>query len=212
MRRIVFPAVSEATEDGLVAIGGDLEVDTLLTAYAQGIFPWPISPEFPLAWFSPDPRGILSFADLHVPRSFQKFLKHSPYDIRFDHAFPEIIRRCATVTRPGQPDTWITPDIIHGYCQLFQAGHAWCVGAWHDERLVGGLYGVKLAQFRSGESMFTLEDNAGKECLLTAIERFKSEGCDWLDTQMVTPVVKSFGGLEVPREQFLRLLGTALKN
>lgn len=211
MRKIVFPSVDTATEDGLVAIGGDLATDTLETAYRQGIFPWPLSPEFPLAWFSPDPRGVLRFDHLHLPRSLQKFLKKSPYDIRFDTSFVEIIRLCATVKRVDQPNTWITPGIIEGYSQLFNAGKAWCVGAWLGQRLVGGLYGVKFANFRSGESMFTVEDNAGKECLLRAVERFRSEGVTWLDTQMVTSVVKSLGGEEIARVEFLELLKKSLE-
>lgn len=206
MRRIVFPPVESATEDGLVAIGGDLETDTLEAAYRQGIFPWPISVEFPLAWFSPDPRGVLVFSELHVPRSLQKFLKKSPLEIRFNTSFEEIVRLCASVQRLGQPSTWITPAIIQGYAKLFTQGNAWCAGAWSGQRLVGGIYGVKFGRFRSGESMFTIEDNAGKECLVKAIEQCQIEGVTWLDTQMVTPVVKSLGGREIPRAQFLAML------
>lgn len=206
MRKVVFPPVESATEDGLVAVGGDLQADTILEAYSRGIFPWPLSPEFPLAWFSPDPRGILEFKDMHVPKSLQKFLKKSPFEIRHDVSFTEIIRLCAVIPRKDQPSTWITPDIISGYTTLFEQGFAWCTGAWLDQRLVGGLYGVKLGPFRSGESMFTLEDNAGKECLVTAIERFKQEGISWMDTQMVTPVVKSLGGKEIDRKVFLAML------
>lgn len=210
MRKIVFPPIENATEDGLVAVGGDLAVDTLETAYYQGIFPWPISPEFPLAWFSPNPRGILHFEDLHVPKSLQKFMKKSPYEIKFNTDFLEIIKRCASVTRMGQPNTWITPEIIDGYYNLFLNQKAWCMGAWKNQELVGGVYGVRFGCFRSGESMFTLEDNAGKVCLLKAIDIFKTEQVTWLDTQMVTPIVKSFGGREVPRNEFIELLKKVL--
>ncbi|MBY0515738.1 MAG: leucyl/phenylalanyl-tRNA--protein transferase [Bacteriovoracaceae bacterium] len=206
MRKIVFPPVEMATEDGLVAVGGDLKTDTLIEAYRQGIFPWPLSLDFPVAWFSPNPRGILDFKDLHVPKSLQKFLKKSPFEIKMNKSFQEIIRLCAVVPRKDQPSTWITPEIIQGYSELFELGHAWCVGAWLGQRLVGGLYGVKLGEFRSGESMFTLEDNAGKACLLHAIEIFKSEGVQFLDTQMVTNVVESVGGKYIPRQEFLARL------
>lgn len=210
MRRIEFPPIENATEDGLVAVGGDLEIDTLETAYSEGIFPWPISPEFPLAWFSPNPRGILRFDELHVPRSLQKFMKKSPFEIRFNSNFLEIIKKCASVTRMGQPNTWITPDIIAGYHNLFLNQKAWCVGAWRNGSLVGGLYGVKFGCFRSGESMFTLENNAGKECLIKAIDLFKTEQVSWIDTQMVTPVVKSLGGREIPRSEFIAMLKKVL--
>lgn len=206
MRKVVFPPVEAATEDGLVAIGGDLQADTILEAYSRGIFPWPLSPEFPLAWFSPDPRGILEFKDMHIPKSLIKFLKKSPFDIKHDTSFAEIIRLCAVVPRKDQPSTWITPDIIQGYTTLFEQGYAWCCGAWIGQRLVGGLYGVKLGAFRSGESMFTLEDNAGKAALLAAAERFQLEGIGWMDTQMVTPVVKGLGGKEIDRKVFLAML------
>ena len=206
MRRIVFPPVESATEDGLVAVGGDLKTDTLLEAYSRGIFPWPLSPEFPLAWFSPNPRGVLVFDEMHVPKSLAKFLKKSPFEIKHDTSFREIIQLCGAVTRKDQPSTWITPDIIHGYEALFNLGHAWCTGAWHGQRLIGGLYGVKLGAFRSGESMFTLEDNAGKIALIAAIDRFKADQVTWMDTQMVTPVVKSLGGREIDRKVFLAML------
>ncbi len=206
MRKVVFPPVEAATEDGLVAVGGDLQADTILEAYSRGIFPWPLSPEFPLAWFSPDPRGILEFKDMHVPKSLIKFLKKEPFEIKHDTSFAEIIRLCAVVPRKDQPSTWITPDIIHGYTTLFEQGYAWCCGAWMGQRLVGGLYGVKLGAFRSGESMFTLEDNAGKAALLAATERFQLEGISWMDTQMVTPVVRGLGGKEIDRKVFLAML------
>ncbi len=206
MRKIVFPPISEASEDGLVAIGGDLEVDTLLEAYGQGIFPWPLSVDFPLAWFSPDPRGVLEFSEIYVSRSLQKIMKRDLFEFRYNTSFLEIIKLCAVVPRKNQPTTWITPQIIEGYHQLHLAGHAWCVGAWQGQRLVGGVYGVKINRFRSGESMFTLEDNAGKLCLLYAIELFENEGIEWLDTQMVTPVVENLGGDYIPRDEFLEKL------
>lgn len=206
MRRVVFPPVEAATEDGLVAVGGDMLPDTIIEAYLHGIFPWPLSPDFPLAWFSPDPRGILDFKDIHIARSLEKFLKKSPFEVKHDTSFSEIMRLCAIVPRKDQASTWITPDIMNGYSALFKQGHAWCTGAWLGQRLVGGLYGVKLGAFRSGESMFTLEDNAGKECLVAAIERFKSEGVTWMDTQMVTPVVRGLGGKEIDRKVFLAML------
>ena len=210
MRKIVFPPISQASEDGLVAIGGDLETDTLLTAYSQGIFPWPLSVDFPLAWFSPDPRGVLEFSEIYLSRTLQKVMKKELFEFRYNQSFLEIIKLCAVVPRKDQPTTWITPQIIEGYHRLHEAGYAWCVGAWQGQRLVGGVYGVKLEKFRSGESMFTLEDNAGKLCLLYAIAIFEEEGIEWLDTQMVTPVVETLGGTYIPRETFMEKLNLAI--
>lgn len=209
MRLVVFPPVEEATEDGLVAVGGDVEVDTLRAAYERGIFPWPISVEFPLAWFSPDPRGVLDFSELHISRSFEKFLKKNPFSISFNKDFSQVIRTCAQVQRKGQRDTWITPEIISGYEKLFEAGEAYSVEVWEEERLVGGLYGVVMGDFVSGESMFMKADNASKYALFGLIQHLSTRGIHWLDTQMVTNVVEQFGGKYIPREMFLKRL-TAL--
>lgn len=203
MRRIVFPPVEDATEDGLVAIGGDLEVDTLITAYQSGIFPWPVSIDLPLAWFSPDPRGILELEELHLSKSFLKFLKKNPYQVSFNQAFDEVINQCARTQRKNQPSTWITPDIISGYEKLFKNELAYSVEVWRDKELVGGLYGVSMGNFISGESMFTKEDNASKYALYALLMRLKDKGIPFLDTQMVTSVVEGFGGKYISREEFL---------
>lgn len=210
-RKIVFPPVETASEDGLVAVGGDLEIDTLLEAYHQGIFPWPISTyplnvDMPHTWFSPNPRGLLQFKDLHVSRSFIKFLKKTPYHVTFNYAFADVINQCAQMVRKDQPGTWITPDIIDAYTDLFHAGYAYSVEVWDQERLVGGLYGVIMGEFVSGESMFMLEDNASKQGFYTLLVHLKDKGINWVDTQMVTPVVQQFGGKYVPRPVFLKLL------
>lgn len=210
-RKIVFPPVEAANEDGLVAVGGDLEVDTLIEAYRQGIFPWPLSTypmnvDMPNTWFSPDPRGMLEFSNLHVSKSFIKFLKKSSYRVTFNQAFPAVIQSCARMIRKDQPGTWITPEIIKSYTQLFEAGLAYSVEVWHDEDLVGGMYGVVMGTFVSGESMFTIEDNAGKQALYTLVHQLQEKGISWIDTQMVTEVVKQFGGRYITRPIFLKRL------
>lgn len=206
MRRIIFPPVETATEDGLVATGGDLEVDTLITAYQHGIFPWPVSLDFPLAWFSPNPRGILVIEELHLAKSFSKFLKKNPFRVTFNQAFNEVISQCARTYRKNQPSTWITPDIIEGYKKLFEQELAYSVEVWQGDQLVAGLYGVSMGDFVSGESMFTKEDNASKYALHSLILQLKAKGIKWLDTQMVTPVVEGFGGKYISRPEFLQML------
>lgn len=203
MRKIVFPPVSEATVDGLVAVGGDLEIDTLITAYRSGIFPWPVSVDLPLAWFSPDPRGVIMIDEMHVSKSFAKFLKKNPFQVTFNQAFDDVITQCARMARKNQPTTWITPDIINGYEKLFKQELAYSVDVWNGKELIGGLYGVCMGDFVSGESMFTKEDNASKYALYSLLLRLKDKGITWLDTQMVTPVVEGFGGRYIEREEFL---------
>jgi leucyl/phenylalanyl-tRNA--protein transferase len=208
MRKIIFPPVETATQDGLVALGGDLLEDTLITAYKQGIFPWPISAEYPLAWFSPDPRGILFLENLHIPKSFQKFLKRHDYQITFNQAFDEVISQCSKISRQHQTSTWITQDIIQGYIRLFKRELAYSVEVWSKEKLIAGLYGVCIGDFISGESMFTFEDNASKLALYGLVSHLKNKNIGWLDTQMVTPVVEHFGGIYISRPDFINLLAT----
>ena len=210
MAIIEFPKIESADEHGLLAIGGDLEIDSLLLAYSQGIFPWPISEEYPLAWFSPDPRGLLFFDKLHLSKSFKKFLRKNPYEIKFNHDFESVIRNCSTVNRHDQSSTWITEDIIKAYIDLHKQGYAYSIETYLDERLVGGVYGVCINRFYSGESMFHYEDNASKVALVSLMYLLKQRDIGWLDTQMVTSVVQSLGGVEIPRATFIELLKRSL--
>lgn len=203
-----FPPIDLADEHGLLALGGDLEVDTLLLAYRRGIFPWPISDEYPLAWFSPDPRGILTKETLHRPKSLQKALNKSSLTIHFNKDFDATIEACAKVhSSRGSYETWITEEIIAGYKKLHRAGHAYSAEAYNlDNQLVGGLYGVHIGGYLTGESMFYKEDNASKFVLSSLMEFLFTKGINWLDTQMVTPVVKTLGGVEIPRKVFIENL------
>ncbi|MFA6235897.1 MAG: leucyl/phenylalanyl-tRNA--protein transferase [Bacteriovorax sp.] len=205
-----FPPIDSADEHGLLALGGDLEIDSLLLAYTQGIFPWPISEEYPLAWFSPDPRGILAFLNLHMSKSLKKFLKKNPYEVRFNANFEAVIMNCAKVKRNDQATTWITQDIIDAYINLHREGYAYSVETYLEDKLVGGVYGVCINHYYSGESMFHLEENASKVALVSLMYMLKQRDILWLDTQMVTPVVESLGGQEIPRDTFLEMLDISL--
>jgi leucyl/phenylalanyl-tRNA--protein transferase len=207
MAIVAFPPVEESDEHGLVALGGDLEVESLLLAYSQGIFPWPISEEYPLAWFSPDPRGI----KLHLSKSFKKFLRKNPYEVRFNTNFEAVIISCALAKRNDQSSTWITQEIINAYIELQREGHAYSIETYLEDKLVGGVYGVCINRFYSGESMFHTEDNASKVALVSLMYLLKQRDILWLDTQMVTPVVESLGGQEIPRESFLELLSLVIR-
>ncbi|MBD67068.1 MAG: leucyl/phenylalanyl-tRNA--protein transferase [Halobacteriovoraceae bacterium] len=203
---IKFPPVHSATPEGLLAVGGKIDTETLKSAYTQGIFPWPISKNSPLTWFSPDPRGILELKDFHISRSFNRFLRKNPYTIKFNHNFEEVIRNCAVVKRKHEKGTWISQDIITGYNELFNQGLSYCVAVYHEKRLVGGLYGVCMGELISGESMFHKETNASKLAFYALVHQLESKGIRWIDTQMVTPVIKSFGGTEISRTNFIKKL------
>ncbi len=209
---VVFPPLHEATEEGLIAIGGDLEPETLLESYKNGIFPWPISSSYPLTWFSPDPRGILFCDNLHVSRSLNKFLRKSPYTISFNQDFANIIRCCKEAeNRVDQTDTWITNQMLSAYVALANIGYCFSVGAYLDGKLVGGIYGVRIGKYFAGESMFYKATNASKVCLVHLIQYILDQGGTWLDTQMVTPITESMGAIEIPRDDFVKLLNIAIK-
>lgn len=203
---VKFPPVDAANSDGLLAIGGSLDIETIEQAYREGIFPWPVSEEFPLTWFAPNPRGILDLRDFHIPRSLQKFLNKKPYEIRFNQNFEEIINLCATRKRKHEEGTWINKDIINGYIEMFRQEKAYCAGAYEGEKLVGGLYGVCLGEIISGESMFYLKKNASKAALVELALLLREKGVPFLDTQMVTPVIASLGGKTIRRKAFMQRL------
>jgi leucyl/phenylalanyl-tRNA--protein transferase len=203
---VIFPPLEQADEHGILAIGGNLDIETLKTAYKSGIFPWPVSNEIPLTWFAPDPRGVLEFKDLHIPRSLKKALKKSSFHVVFNRNFDQVIQMCADVKRKNEQGTWINQDILAGYQIMFKHKFAYSVEVYDQEQLVGGLYGVCLGEIISGESMFHLKPNASKLALLSLIEQLSSKGVKWIDTQMVTPVIKSFGGKEITRAQFMQNL------
>jgi leucyl/phenylalanyl-tRNA--protein transferase len=202
-----FPPVESADEQGLLAIGGDLEIDSLVLAYTQGIFPWPLGPQYPLAWFAPDPRGILRYKDLHISRSLSKELKRHAWCVRFNTCFAQVIHECAiSPHRKGQNGTWITPAIIESYLNLHKAQMAFSTEVFLDGDLVGGLYGVGIGEFVAGESMFFRVPNASKIALLATMDYLQQRQVHWMDTQMLTPVVKQLGGMEMTRSDYGKLL------
>jgi leucyl/phenylalanyl-tRNA--protein transferase len=205
-----FPDPREATPEGIVAVGGRLDPETLREAYGRGIFPWPVE-GYPLLWFSPAERAIIEFDELHVPRSLLREQRRTPFHFTFDRDFPSVIRACAAVPRAHEDGTWITPEVIRGYCEFHRRGHAHSVEAWEGDRLVGGLYGVDAGGAFAGESMFYLRPNASKLALLFLIEHLKRRGLDWMDIQVLTPHTEALGAREISREEFLDKLARTLR-
>lgn len=207
---IIFPPIESASPEGLLAIGGKLDTETLLAAYLQGIFPWPISPSSPLTWFTPDPRGVIFTDEFHIPKSFNKFLNKCPYSITFNQQFSNVIKQCARAKRKHEIGTWITKEIEKGYCNFFDDGYAYSVEILEGKNLVGGLYGVCIGNYISGESMFHTKTNASKLALYALIQKVKEHSINWVDTQMVTPVIESMGGRNILRSEFLEKLNIAV--
>jgi leucyl/phenylalanyl-tRNA---protein transferase len=205
MAQTRFPDPREATPDGIVAAGGRPEPELLAEAYARGIFPWPVE-GYPLLWFSPPERGLLFFDELHVPRSLARERRRTRLTFTIDRAFERVIRACAGIERAHERGTWITRDMIRGYCEFHRRGRAHSVEAWEGEELVGGLYGVDAGGAFAGESMFRLRPNASKLALLHLVEHLGARGLEWLDIQVITPHMEALGARLVPREDFLQLL------
>lgn len=209
--RPLLPPGDLAGPDGLLAVGGDLSLERLLSAYAQGVFPWPCD-DMPLLWFCPDPRMVLVPADLRLSRSLRSRLARGSYEVRFDTAFRQVVEACARAPRPDQEGTWITPGIVEAYTELHQAGLAHSVESWHEGRLVGGLYGVSLGAAFFGESMFSRASDASKVAFATLVQRLAGWGFRFLDCQMSTPHLASLGAREWPRARFLEALDEALRH
>ncbi|MBX3028052.1 leucyl/phenylalanyl-tRNA--protein transferase [bacterium] len=205
MAIIQFPDPRTASPEGIVAIGGDLHPESVLAAYRQGIFPWPVE-KLPLLWFCPAERGVLELARLHLPRSLRRVRRLAPYTFSIDRDFTAVIRACAATPRPGQHGTWITPAVIAAYCRLHAMGIAHSVEAWSDGALVGGVYGVDVDGAFAAESMFHHRANASKLALLHLIDHLRSRGLDWIDVQTLTPHMKRLGAELVPRDEFLARL------
>lgn len=201
-----------STPEGLVAVGGSLEISTLQEAYRNGIFPWP-QEGLPLLWFSPDPRGVLDFKDLHIPKSLAKWdRQHSHWNYTINEAFTKVIHGCRMQKREGQQGTWILPEMEEAYLKLFEAGRILSLEVWDNGELIGGIYGVltltsKGKFFFSGESMFHTKTNASKMALWKMVEHLKSQGHQWMDIQMLTEVTTAMGGKYIPREEFLQRIG-----
>ncbi len=202
-----FPPLSYALTEpnGLIAIGGDLSATRLLSAYKQGIFPWFNEGE-PILWWSPDPRMVLFPDELKVSNSLKKTLKKQPFEIRFNTAFREVIKACSQTPRDGQGGTWISADMMNAYCKLHDLGYAICMESWLDGKLVGGCYGIKIGHMFYGESMFHHVTNASKVAFVYLVEHLKNQGVGMIDCQMKTPLLTSFGGREIPRDNFMQNL------
>ena len=205
-----WPAESEAP--GLVAAGADLSVNTLLQAYAGGIFPW-FSTGQPILWWSPDPRMVLELSRFKISRSFKKTLqkfRQTPHcEIRFDSAFCQVIQACAQSKRQGHAGTWIVPDMIEAYTRLHHAGYAHSIETWVEGELVGGLYCVALGHAVFGESMFTRIPDASKIALAALVAFGRNKQVPIIDCQQNTGHLASLGAAEISRDHFLKHMGAA---
>ena len=201
----IFPSALSANNDGIVAIGGDLDPKRILNAYKQGIFPWFESDDY-LVWWSPDPRMVLFPEKLRISKSTKKVLKDANFKVTFNQSFDEVVDCCAKVKRFGQNGTWITEGLKKAYNLLHKEGHAFSVEVWKDFELVGGLYRIDLGDIFCGESMFSKENNASKIGFIHLIKELSKNGYKLIDCQVPSAHMKSLGAEEISRQQFLNFL------
>ena len=187
-----------------------LTSEILVRAYAAGVFPMAESADDPeLFWVDPRRRGILPLDAFHVARRLRRVVRRRIFEIRCDSAFEDVIRACSEASEK-RPNTWINDEIVRLYAALFARGAAHSVECWRDDRLAGGLYGVSLGAVFFGESMFSRENDASKVALVHLVARLRLGGFRLLDTQFLTPHLARFGGIEISRTRYHRLLAGAL--
>ncbi|MFT6818567.1 MAG: leucyl/phenylalanyl-tRNA--protein transferase [Myxococcota bacterium] len=198
----VFPPPHMADPSGIIAVGGDLHPDRVLLAYTSGIFPW-YSDGQPLLWWSPDPRMVLRPAELKVQRSLKKRITRGDYRITFDTAFSDVLDECAETPRPDQDGTWLTKPLRAAFVDLHRRGIAHSVEAWHENTLVGGLYGLAIGGVFCGESMFARRSDASKVAFVHLVRQLQRWNFSLVDCQVHTPHLERFGAYETPRDVFL---------
>ncbi len=197
-----FPDPLLSDSEGLVAFGGNLEPETLLKAYSNGIFPWFENDEV-ILWWSPYPRIVLYTKDVHVSKSMRKLIKKNYFELTFDKAFDKVINYCRELRKDS---TWITSGMIESYNRLHKMGYAHSVEVWKDNNLVGGLYGVSLGKMFFGESMFSIESNSSKYAFIKLSWFLNKKGFNIIDCQVPNLHLKSLGAVEISRKEFIKIV------
>ena len=204
-----FPPVDRASEDGIVAAGGDLSPERLVLAYRSGIFPW-YDEDSPILWWSPDPRCVLFPDEAHIPRRLGRDMRRGKFRFTADADFERVIRACAAAPRPGQKGTWLIPEMVKAYIRLHHLGLARSVEAWErvagEEILAGGLYGVLMGRVFFGESMFHARSDGSKAAVAALVAMCRELDVEMIDCQQTTAHMLRFGAREIPRREFIRRL------
>lgn len=208
-KELYFPPVSEASPEGILAVGGDLSTERLLLAYKNGIFPW-FDDDEPILWWSPPQRMVVNPREYKVAKSLRNIINRNVFKVTFNTAFKEVITNCQSVKRRGQSGTWITDSMLEAYLKLHQIGVAKSVEVWQDNQLVGGLYGLDLGKVFCGESMFSLVSNASKVAFVTLIQKMNIENYNLLDCQVHNDHLEKLGAFEISRENYIKILKSSL--
>lgn len=205
------PITSDPEGEGFICIGADLSAATLFEAYSNGLFPW-FSEGEPICWWCPEPRCIIRPEDFKPSKSLIRNMKKFDYKITINHAFEQVIRSCS-LPRNYADETWISEDIIQGYCNLHTAGYAYSVEVWNvDNKLVGGLYGVTIGKGCFGESMFSTETDVSKMAFYTLMLFGRENQLPWIDCQLVNDHLLSLGACSLSRQDYLYSLQDVIKH
>lgn len=202
---VYFPHPELSHESGVLAIGADLSVDRLLLAYQYGIFPW-FNPHEDVLWWYPNPRCVIFPSKIKVAKSMRPYFNQKKYQVSYDTCFDRVIKACRDTYRPGQGGTWLSDDFITSYTILHEMGYVRTVEVWDGEDLVGGLYGVQVANVFCGESMFSLAKNASKFGLISLCRKLVDDGVKVIDCQIETPHLRSLGAEMIPASEFGSIL------
>ena len=200
-----FPSPQSATNEGVVAVGGDLNPLRILEAYKNGIFPW-FNDDDNLMWWSPDPRMILYPEKIKISKSFKSFLKKKEYRVSFNENFEDVIESCSNIKRVNQKGTWITNGLKQSFIELHLMGYAHSVEVWQNGVIIGGLYGLDLGNIFCGESMFSIKSNASKVGLYFLCKELKQNNYRFIDCQVPSQHLRSLGAEEISRDNFLKKL------
>lgn len=204
-KKLIFPPVENANDEGLLAIGGDLFPERLLLAYRNGIFPW-FNEDSPILWWSPDPRMVLFPQNIKISKSMRKVLRDAQFRITKNTCFEAVMTQCSQIKRAGQKGTWITENMKEAYMELHKKGHAISYEVWENNLLVGGLYGIDLGHVFCGESMFSTVSNASKFAFIHLAQELKAKKYTLIDCQMYTEHLASLGAKEISRKEFIKYL------
>ncbi len=209
---LAFPPTQSALSEpnGLLAIGGDLSPNRIISAYTAGIFPW-FSQGDPYLWWSPDPRAVIFIKDFRINKTLKKFLKKTTYKVSLNKAFSDVIRLCADAPFRDE-ETWILPKMVKSYEKLHQQGHAHSIEVWDNEVLIGGLYGIAINGHFSGESMFYRKTNASKVALIALANLLSDLNIAYIDCQLLNPFLADMGCVEITRDEFISLKDFAINS
>lgn len=207
---LLFPNPMFADESGLLAVGGDLSESRLLSAYAEGIFPW-YSEDQPILWWSPNPRMVLFPEKFKRHKNLRRTVASEKFEVKFDQNFEQVIEQCGKTPRKGQAGTWITQQMKQAYISLHRAGYCHSVETYFEGKLVGGLYGLSLGGVFFGESMFQTMTDASKVALWYLVNLAQDFDFDLIDVQQETEHLRSLGAEPIDRRKFLILLSESLE-